>query len=93
MQKVITLILVALLASSTLVGQQAAFSINVANDIFNLFDQSDRYFTSGIELKGYHSRFDKSPLNLVLINAGKSNPRLSGLFLQQNIYTPSNIHI
>lgn len=92
MKKILFLVPITLITVKALFGQQAAYSINVANDIFNLLNQSDRYFTSGIELKGYHTKFGQSPVNFLLIKAEKSNPRLSGIFLMQNIFTPSNIY-
>ncbi len=73
-------------------GQSAVFSVQVDNDILNLLNQTDRYYTSGIRAAAYHSNFNSSTLNAVLIGDKKTGIQLTGVSIKQAIYTPTNIY-
>jgi lipid A 3-O-deacylase len=73
-------------------GQTGAWSIRVDNDILNLLNQTDRYYTSGIHGLIYHDQLNKSPLNVLLVGDKKSGTQLTGISIRQGIYTPGNIY-
>lgn len=81
-----------LLLPLTIFGQSGSFSLQVDNDIFNLLNQSDRYYTSGIQVGAFHESLNSSPFNTVLIGYKQGDIRLTGLTLDQGIYTPTNIY-
>jgi hypothetical protein len=84
-------VLLWLLVPASLDGQSAAFSINVENDIFNLLNQTDRYYTSGLSVAAYHKQLNNSPFNAILIGQ-KSGKQLTGISIRQGIYTPTDIY-
>lgn len=73
-------------------GQSAAFSVQVDNDIFNLINQTDRYYTSGIQVVAHHTNLSNSLLNAILIGDKKASIHLSGIVVKQAIYTPTDIY-
>jgi hypothetical protein len=75
-----------------LLGQSAAFSVQVDNDILNLINQTDRYYTSGIQIAAYHNNLNNSLLNAILIGDKQTGIQLSGIVLRQAIYTPTDIY-
>ncbi len=80
-------------APGELKSQSASYSLKVDNDIFNLFNQTDRYYTSGISALAFHQNLNKSPVNTLLIGNGEQeNSRLTGIFITQRIYTPTDIY-
>jgi lipid A 3-O-deacylase len=63
------------------------FSIGFANDIFN---NTDYYFTNGIEFEYVHSSIKKSPIASLLMRGPIGAQTIYGLTLAHNMYTPSN---
>lgn len=59
----------------------------------DLYYQHDYYFTNGFQIDFFHDWLRKSPLNRILIPAGKNvaGNRYSGLQLRQEIYTPQDL--
>ena len=80
-----------LLALNSHAQEKYAF-ISLDNDILNLPNQSDRYYTNGLDLGYYHPFFTKSIVNYVLIKPKNSTAHSTGITFHQGIYTPKNIH-
>lgn len=72
------------------------FELNVANDMTYF---TDHYFSSGIELSIYAPFMARSPVNRILLSAGKNALNYNGFSFTHNMYTPiyidtlSNRHI
>lgn len=70
-------------------SQGSGYSFRIDNDLFNLPNQTDRFYTSGVSIEAYHPVFTKSPLSHILISDGEHSNRLSGFNINQDIFTPS----
>lgn len=66
-------------------NRQICFSYE--NDFFG---SSDKYYTQGINLGIMHPILKSNPINFILISP-KSYQNLYGLFVEHNIFTPSDI--
>ena len=78
-----------LLATNTVFGQGSMFSVRIDNDIFNFFDQTDRFYSNGVFVEAFHPVFSKSPLAGLLISDAKHSQSVTGISISQDIYTPS----
>ena len=88
---IISLVLT-LVVPSLVKGQDAMFSIQLDNDIFNLVNQTDRYYTNGVHIGVYHPTLNKSFINHLLIGGSSFALQTTGLTLYQGIYTPRDIY-
>ena len=73
-------------------SQEAMFNIQLDNDIFNLVNQTDRYYTNGVYLRLYHPVLNNSLINHILIGGTAFNLQITGLTVHQGIYTPIDIY-
>ena len=72
--------------------QNAVLKIGLDNDILNLPNQTDRYYTNGLGIAFYHSNLSSSFLDFVLIGGRNADNKLTGLLFEQKIYTPQDIY-
>ncbi len=86
-------ILIPLLLILSLNGmaQNAKFQINWDNDLFNLLNQTDRYYTNGLNIDFYHPALNHSILNHILFSGNDQCFQTTGIKFYQGIYTPSDI--
>ena len=72
--------------------QSAVIKIGLDNDILNLPNQTDRYYTNGLDIAFYHSNLSGSFLDYLLIGGRKTEKQLTGILFEQKIYTPKDIY-
>ncbi len=78
--------------SNRLFAQESLINVQLDNDIFNLLNQTDRYYTNGLHIGVFLPVFQKSPVNYLLPGGKIFNEQASGLSLYQGIYTPIDIY-
>ena len=66
---------------------EASFS----NDIFNVVNQTDQYYSNGLNLSLSFAGIEKSPVRYILL-FGRSQSSQHFLSLRQDMYTPSDLY-
>ena len=64
------------------------FEVKWSNDIFH---QTDRNFTNGIDLAFYHPVFKKSPVRYIMLPHKDADITWQGLTLSQHFFTPREL--
>ena len=84
--------IVFLFYSLNIFSQNTVFQVSWDNDLFNIPNQTDRYYTNGLNIDFYHPALNRSFINAILYSGNDLNIKTTGIKLYQGIYTPADIH-